>query len=552
MLRKWLSALADSERIQADYPEFAQPFEESIHANRLKGIGWGDTGAVCGADVRMMDGILVLPDGRGALGAVSIGGNVRGLHAGLPDGSTIRPDVLLLDDPQDKATAESAPQTRATVEKIEADLFSISGPDTRLAIMAAVTVIAKGDVAEHFLDNPDFEALRVGQITAWPDGFSEKKSETRKRWEEWNRVRVEGIADHDEGKAARKFYRDHKKELTAGMAVSWAARYDRRRGDPDARYAAMLDYYRIGEAAFMSERQNKPTEAKQVSVYNLHPALVASRVHAGRRQCDVPTEGRVITAATDLNHYGLHSACIGFGNDQTGWVAWYGRFDNEGRGVVEFGIPEAEAKRQMFEALVGHGEQIAALPLLRDGQAVRPSLWLIDGGYMPDVVRRYIEGPGRTVGLQIIMARGYAADKYRPSPRNVIGQAREGCHLTESPVAGRFLAFNADHWREVGQKAWLATPNAPGSLSLFEGRHVEFAEQVTRERLMEKLQGQYGPVWRWHVQPGWHDYGDAVTMCYVGAAWGGGIGTTGAEAPKPKVAARALIYRPSEHGGRRW
>lgn len=96
-------------------------------------------------------------------------------------------------------------------------------------------------------------------------------------------------------------------------------------------------------------------------------------------------------------------------------------------------------------------------------------------------------------------------------------------------VAGRFLAFCADYWREVSQRAFLALPNAPGSLSLYDGgRHAEFAEQVTREKLMEKLQGTYGPVWRWHVQPGWHDYGDALIMCYVGAAWGGGIGTTGA------------------------
>ncbi len=163
---------------------------------------------------------------------------------------------------------------------------------------------------------------------------------------------------------------------------------------------------------------------------------------------------------------------------------------------------------------------------------------------MPDVVRRYIEGPGRGLGIQILPARGYAGDRYRPTPRNRIGAPREGCHLAESPIAGRFVAFNADHWREVSQRAWLAPPNAPGSLSLFEGRHSEFAEQICRERLVEKLMGEYGPVWRWHTAPGWHDFGDAVTMTYVGAAWGG-IGTAGSMAQPVAPKAHVRILRPN-------
>jgi hypothetical protein len=266
----------------------------------------------------------------------------------------------------------------------------------------------------------------------------------------------------------------------------------------------------------------------------LTAALVASRVHSGRRRGELPTEARLIVAATDLNHYGLHSAAAGFGNDQTAWLAWYGRHDNAGRGIVPTNCPESEAKRMMFEALVTHGATVAGLPLTRDGQAVRPGLWIVDAGYMPDVVKRFLEGPARTLGIPVMAARGFGADKYRPAGKGTIGAPREQCHLAESGIAGRFLAFCSDYWREVSQRAWLASPNAPGSLSLFDGmRHREFSEQVTREKLVEKLQGQYGPVWRWHVQPGWHDYGDVVTMLYAGAAWGG-IGTGGyVEPPKP-------------------
>jgi hypothetical protein len=260
----------------------------------------------------------------------------------------------------------------------------------------------------------------------------------------------------------------------------------------------------------------------------------------------LPPEARTIVAATDLNLYGLTSAALGFANDQTAWAGWYGIHDHDGRGIVSGTVPESEAKRALFEALVEHGRHIAGLPLLQDGHAARVGMWVIDAGFWPDIVRRYVDGPGRALGIQVLPARGFNAEKYRPTGKGTIGKPREQCHFTESAVAGRFLAFNSCFWREVSQRAWLASPNAPGSLSLFEGgNHGDFAEQICRERLLEKLQGEYGPLWRWRTAPGPHDYGDAVTMCYAGAAWGG-VGTAGAEPPRERPKARVVIYRPSE------
>ena len=332
--------------------------------------------------------------------------------------------------------------------------------------------------------------------------------------------------------AADAFYSENREAMDAGAVLDWPERYTRGKETSALQHAENL-LCDLGEDVFAAEYQNTPEEDKP-SVYSLTATLVASRVHPGRHRGDVPSEGRAIVAATDLNHYGLHSGAIAFTNDQTAYVAWYGRLDREGRGIVPKNCPESEAKRRMFEALVEHGAHIAELPLLRDGQSVRVGLWIIDAGYMPDIVRRYVEGPGRSLGIPVLPARGFNADKYRPAGKGTIGRPREQCHYTESTVAGRFLAFNSDYWREVSQRAWLASPNAPGSLSLFEGRHAEFADHVSREKLIEKLHGQFGPVWRWHVQPGWHDWGDVVTMTYVGAAWGG-IGTGGyTPLPVPK------------------
>ena len=531
MLIRWLDALASNKRLQEDYGDLCEPFKKTTHAIRLRLLTWKD-GEPCGADKRIMDGVLVLPDGAGAIGAISLGGNARGLFASMPDGETLRPDVLLLDDPQDKKIAGSATLVRQTCERITSDLYNLGGPDRRLAIMAAVTVIAEHDVAEHLLASDDMEAIRVGQITEWPADYWDDASVTRRTWDDWNMERVEGMAEHDAGARAIAFYEKNYETLTDGMTVSWAERYDIKRGDPDAMYAAMWDFYRLGEAAFMSERQNQPIKP-DLDVYDLTPAIVAGAVYEGRKLYQVPTSARLIAAATDLNHYGLHSVAVAFDNDQTGAVVWYGRDDHRGKGIVPKNCPEPEAKKRMFAALVKHGEALAAMPLKCADAVAQPGLWIIDGGYMPDVVRRYVEGPGRTVGMPVAMGRGYAADRYRPQGRSTIGEPREGTHRAESTIAGKFVAFNADYWREIAQRAWLATPGAPGGVSLYEGQHAEFGEHICREKLVEKLEGQTGPVWRWAVQPGWHDYGDALYMCYVAGVWLG-VGTQGMRAKRVK------------------
>jgi len=171
MLRRWLSALADNARIRADYPGETAPFAETTHPVRLRLLRWKDTGELAGADVRLMDGALVLPDGRGAIGAASVGGNTRGLFATMPSGETLRPDVLFLDDPQDKPTAESPALVRKTVERIESDLLSLAGPQTRLSVMTACTVIEAGDVADArrtFNEDPGV-ALVISDVVL-PDG----------------------------------------------------------------------------------------------------------------------------------------------------------------------------------------------------------------------------------------------------------------------------------------------------------------------------------------------------------------------------------------------
>jgi hypothetical protein len=521
LLRRWLSVLSTNQKIIADYPDICIPFTESLSSVQLRTQYWADTGEKVGAEVHLMENMIVLPNSIGAIGAASVCGNARGLFATLVNGTTIRPDVLLLDDPQDRETAMSAVQTRKVIEKIESDLFNLAGPNRRLAIMAAVTVIAPGDVAEYFLQHQDFEAIRCAQVVEWPAGFWDKQSETRRLWEQWNIERLEGLTAHDGGERAKKFYIQHKEKMIAGMKVAWEEKYDSKR-DVDAYFSAMWDYYRLGHDVFFAERQNAPVQ-KILSVYELTPEIVATHTTQHQRYT-IPEAVKIIVAGVDINYYGLHYVVAGFANDHTAWILDYGRIDRNGYDIVDANTPESEAKKNIFQALVQCGQLFSGMQLNQNGVMKKIQTWLIDAGYMPDVVRRYVESTARPSGIQIYSARGMASEKYRPNPRNCIGTPREQCHMAETTVAGRHIVFNACYWREISQRAWLGAVESPGSVNLFAGRHAEFAEHVTREKLVEKLQGEHGTYWRWHTQPGRHDWGDALTMCYVASAWMG-IGT---------------------------
>jgi len=184
------------------------------------------------------------------------------------------------------------------------------------------------------------------------------------------------------------------------------------------------------------------------------------------------------------------------------------------------------------------GEQIAGLQLTKEKDTVMPDLMMIDRGYAPRAVQQFVKHA--RLPFSVRSSRGYSASHYRPHGKNVIGRPIEQAHRTTSPL-GNYTAHNADYWREVTQRAFLASTGAPGGASLWgtsAERHLSFAEHVCAEVLIEKAVGQRETLYKWGQRPGhiW-DWLDALVGCYVGAACLGLSATgekTAAKKPKKK------------------
>ena len=531
--RLWLNMLHNSKNFNEDYPEICQPFELSTHSARLAHLRWKDNGENIGADVRAVDKMIILPDSRGAIAAASVQGDIKGLSCSLPSGAAIRPSLLLLDDAQDPKRAGNPTYVKDMMDLFERQWFCLSGPQTRITVMVACTVAAKNDVSEQFLSRRGFKSVRIARVESWPKGWDDRKSKTRALWDEWNDARLDGIDSDDEGKAGLAFYKKHKKVLTAGMKVSWAERYDQERGDPDALYSAMVDFYEIGEEAFASEHQNSPLK-KGVSLYELTPQIIESRTDQDRLPNAVPSWAHLVIAATDVNpSYALTSVVVAFGRDQVAAVLWYGLYNKAPLPVTKE-MPPAVARKVIYEALAKHGRELAALPC-------RPNTWIIDGGGSPEgtVIDLAANSP-RICGLEAVCSFGRGWKMYKPTSKhkNVLG---EQLHRVIKSRNEQWVLYNADYWRETTQRGWTGEVGSPGSCTLPKGRHTDFALQVCREQLRGKDDVGGRTVWVWDQAPGPHDYGDCMQMAYMGAAMRG-VGTGGFVQPRQQQRRRSITH----------
>jgi hypothetical protein len=525
--RFWKNALCFNKLLLADYPEYCQPFAHSKGiAQRVPNVWWEDTGELTGAQLTVGEGMIILTDQLGALGGSTINGNIRGLNHPQPDGTVLRPDIVLLDDVQDRGTAKSPVQVADTIAIIDGDVAGCGEVGRDMPMLMACNCIQIGDVSEHYLQSPEWNALKVPCIERWPDGWDDKHSKIKALWEDLHEKLM-----GDSGAVA--FYKKHKKDITKGMILSAPAAFKGAEKCPDAFYGVIRMYFRMGEEAFMAERQQSPIDpVAQSGIYTLNPEIIMAKA-TQRKPLEVPEWVTSIIASTDINpSYALSTVVIGMGQDQTAALLWYGLHKLSISGDVS----AAELARQLYAELAIHGKNLSQLP-------ARPTFWGIDaGGAQFDPVIKFAEMAPQLCGIPAMGFTGRGARNYKPYGKTLVpAQRREQCHGCLDRKQGRvirWVAWNADYWKECAQRAWLGEIGQPGSISLPEGKHSEIAHQICADKLLGK--GEIGGqmIWNFTRVPGRNDFGDAMAQGYAVHAFQG-IGTGGG------VAAKRQRRRPS-------
>ena len=155
--------------------------------------------------------------------SAGITSGVRGENRHLPDGSIIRPDLVLIDDPQTKESAKSPSQIKTRKEIIEEDLAGLAGQGEEISMLCATTVIEKDDLSDQLLNrklNPDWRGERTSMLDSFPTHLDDAKG-SKVNWNEYNKIRIEGLNEDDNGIMANTYYLDNQEILEEGAVTTW-------------------------------------------------------------------------------------------------------------------------------------------------------------------------------------------------------------------------------------------------------------------------------------------------------------------------------------------
>ena len=510
----WTIAIT-SERLVADYPEFCAPFADSTHANRLPRLHWKGETRTTGAAIKSARMQIVFPDGRGAMAAGSLQGDIKGLNITTVGGMSLRPTKLLLDDPQDTDRADDPAFVSETLHKIDTQWLCLAGPNTRISMMVACTIFAPGDVGDSLGRRKDSVFVRIPRVVSWPVGFDALDSEVRMLWERWYDL----YCDEKARPEAFRFYKRNKRKMCNGFTVSWKYRFDASKGDPDALFSAMVDYYTKGREAFFSEYQNQPIDRKSTP-YEITPQCVKD--HIVPLPPDVPPEDTIYTVlTTDINYsYGLTYEISAFTKSR-GWHV----IDEDVWCQAPLPISMHNTNQEVRQAAVR-----AALEAFWEWVKLKPwhlDHWYIDaGGEQFETVTSFCRTSRKAGGIARAMI-GRAGKTYNPLTRTQIGRVRGRVYQCFTRESGRWYCFDADTHKESAQTSWITPIGQPGSATLCAGAHRDYAEQMCREVLAAKgvLETRTGTsvgyAYKWDTLPGKHDKLDTHAMAHAAASYEG-------------------------------
>jgi len=518
--------ITESDTLHAHYPHvtsYARATDGKAIKARYQLRADGKASGILWSKTTLVFPEVVSPEGKpypsnGAiLEAHGLTGAIRGKWKDTKTGKVLRPDFVILDDPQDRQSAESPSQCAMRERIITGDVLGLAGPKKRIAAVMPCTIIRKGDLADRFLDHaqhPEWQGETCRLVNKWPAAQDTL-------WKEYERIYREETGEGRGFGKATEFYKKNQFAMDAGSEVSWKHRV--RDGEVNALQTAENLRIETGPQ-FWAEYQNEPLDIV-TSEYKIEAKDVAAH-QSPLGNGIVPDQARILIAATDINRSGLYWVVVAFCQDMSAHICVYGKFPQNGD-VWPKNAPALARAQGIFTALTGMSNYLAKLPFIRSGQVFRPSRLLIDRGYEPDTVHKFCQQA--SAPFKLIPCRGYAAQKYGPRKGTLVGTPFENCHITESPQ-GQYIAFNADAVREIMQRAWLGDAGIPGGATLYRDdprMHATFSEHICAEKLRQKYQTDGGMRWEWAHAPGeaW-DWADALSMAYVGAA-SAGLNTQG-------------------------
>ena len=518
-----------NERLAEDFPEVCYPVAQ------LEGIANRCAGQLYKGErtrITWTSNEIVLPtvEGSRASGIIvrvaGITGRIRGMKFKRSDGRSVRPSLVVIDDPQTSESAGSLEQTRKRVRVLAGDILGLAGPGQKISGIMPCTIIRPGDMADIILNrntHPDWNGEKTRMVYRFPTNM--------KLWEEYAEIRAEALRTEGNFQKATEFYLANREAMDAGAEVSWEARFNH---DEVSALQHAMNLKFQDEAAFMSEYQNDPLPDDTADDSLLSVDEICAKINGLARR-RVPLKCDRLTMFVDIQKALLFYVVIAWAEDFTGAVIDYGSWPDQHR--HEYSLADANPSIQTLFPKAGfEGALYAALSALadeclgrewerEDGAVLKIERALVDAnwGQSTDVVYQFCRQSSHA-GVILPSHGRYVGASSKPMTEYRKQQGdRLGFNWMIPNVAGkraiRHVIYDTNYWKSFIH-ARLAVPvGDKGSLTLYgriPGAHQLFAEHLTAEYRV-KTQGRGRTVDEWKLKPQSHDnhFLDCVAGCAV-------------------------------------
>ncbi len=524
-----------NELLMADFRQVCYPFKK-LENNGRKCIGQifkGQETRIVWSEDRLT--FATLPDdvcdGKNVSGSTvtvaGITGALRGQSSTLATGDVIRPELILLDDPQTRESAMSSIQSGTREAIIKGDVLYMAGPHQKIAAIMPCTVIRVGDLADLMLDhkkNPEWAGQKNKMVYAFPTNM--------KHWDEYRRIQCKSFETGGDGHEATEYYGLNRVEMDAGGMVAWAARHY-----PDElsalQHAMNLKFQ--DERAFFAECQNDPMPAQDARSDDLMPDQIMAKINRMKRG-HVPVSCNRITAFIDVQASLLFYCVTGWQDDFTGYVLDYGSYPDQKIGYYTLAnvktplsavIKGAALEGQLYGGLDALTISLCSREWPRDdGAALRIERCLIDANWSDstDIVYKICRQSAFSSILTPSRGRYVGASSTSLGEWGKQEGERRGLNWVLRTTAAykslRLAQYDTNFWKSFMATRLSTAMGDKGCLTLFGSKpdeHRMFADQVTSEfRVRTQRVGSTREVDEWKKKPEQVD--NHFWDCLVGSA----------------------------------
>lgn len=432
-------------------------------------------------------------------------GAIRGQSSTLADGTIIRPELVLLDDPQTRESALSPTQSEQRESIIKGDVLGMAGPGRKISALMPCTVISQGDMADRMLDrskNPQWSGQRTKMVYSFP---------TSKLWEEFARLYLEALYHEQEPTKALKLYADNRAEMDQGGVVAWEAR--KYPEDISALQHAMTLKI-LDPRMFACEYQNEPLPEQTAQTDDLTHDQIAGKINRLDRGL-APIRCQRLTSFIDVQGEMLFYVVCAWEDNFTGFVVDYGAFPDQR--APYFTLRDAEYTLSGIfpgrgpEGVIYAGLEALTTKLLGqdwrrdDGASLRIEKCLIDAnwGNSTRTVYDFCRQSQYSVVLMPSHGKYIGASSIPMSEYEKRAGEKAGFNwriTKEKDSHARRVIYDTNFWKTFVRSRLATAMGDPGCLSLFgddPNIHRLFADHLTAEyRVRTQGRGRECDEWK--------------------------------------------------------